>query len=260
MTIIDWSDVENAATEMVGNHERFDSFCWHEPPDDAENWCLVYTHNRDSDLLEESNADAIRTELEPFMESGDVRSEHHGHWACGWIDGYAIRVFDDAGEVTEAFRTWCYLKERLADYPLLDEEDFSRKEFEAALEAIESEGRRHVRDDAPTDWSGEVYSWLSDNEADYPHELENRDGTGAYPSEDAIRAALLDLAFLDARYQVLVGNSVYFETDIKAHAEREFSTLVYHASMWIGAGAGQPISLQCDDDILDEFNPNEKGA
>ena len=89
-----------------------------------EEWAIVYTHNRDSDLLDQSNADAIDKALAPFTEgdSPDVRAEHHGHWACGWIDGYAIRVYRN-GQITEAFRAYHALAARLADYPVLDEED-----------------------------------------------------------------------------------------------------------------------------------------
>ena len=72
-------------------------------------------------------------------ETADVRAEHHGHWACGWIDGYAIRVYRN-GQITEAFRAYHELAARLADYPVLNEEDFSRREYEATLENLLSEG------------------------------------------------------------------------------------------------------------------------
>src|SRR5262245_41147296 len=134
---IDWSDVEGAAKEMAGNHQRFDSFAWHDRPADDDKWTIVYTRNRDSRLLEESNAEAIDRELGPLFKSGDIVPEHHGHWACGWIDGYAIRVYDDTGAITPAFRRWCELCEQLADYPVLDEEDYSRREYEATLENIQ---------------------------------------------------------------------------------------------------------------------------
>ena len=41
--------------------------------------------------------------------------EHHNHWAVGWVDGYAIRVYRD-GKITEAFRTWHDLQARMNDY------------------------------------------------------------------------------------------------------------------------------------------------
>ena len=134
-------DLETAAREARGNWQRFDSFGWHDRPEDCEEWAIVYTHNRDSGLLDQSNADAIDKALAPFAEGDnpDVRAEHHGHWACGWIDGYAIRVYRN-GQITEAFRAFHELAARLADYPVLDEEDFSRREYEATLENLRSEG------------------------------------------------------------------------------------------------------------------------
>lgn len=190
----DWNDIEAAAQQLAGNHRHFDSFAWFDRPDDSDNWTVVYTCNRDSSLLEQSNAEAIAAELQCFIDSGDVVAEHHGHFAVGWIDGFAIRVFNAAGQVTEAFRVWCRLQERLSDYPVLDEEDFSRREYKAAVTAIEQEGSSLVQDEAPEDWAEQVFSWLSHND---PRQLENRDGTGAYPSKESIEEALTDLELLD---------------------------------------------------------------
>jgi len=61
-TYIDWTDIEAAAKEAAGNHRKFDCFAWHERPDDDENWCIVYVSNRDSGLLDQSNADASEEE------------------------------------------------------------------------------------------------------------------------------------------------------------------------------------------------------
>ena len=91
--------------------------------------------------MDQSNAAEIDKALAPFMEEedADVRAEHHGHWACGWIDGYAIRVYRN-GQITKAFRAYHELAVRLADYPVLNEEDFSRREYDATLENLISEG------------------------------------------------------------------------------------------------------------------------
>lgn len=190
-TIIDWSDVEAAAREMANNHARFDSFAWWGEPEDGANWTVVYTHNRDSGLIDLSNAAVIEEEMGKFE---DVISQRHNHWACGWVDGLVIRVYDDEGAVTDAFRRYCELMNKLEDYPVLDEEDYSRREHEAGLEYIADIGKRWVKDGAPDGWASEVFSWLWEND---PGECENRDGTGPAPSDDAIRDALLDLDMLD---------------------------------------------------------------
>jgi len=186
-------DVETAAREARGNWQKFDCFGWHDQPEDSEEWAIVYTHNRDSDLLDQSNADAIDEALAPFADgdSADVRAEHHGHWACGWIDGYSIRVYRN-GQITEAFRAYHELAARLADYPVLDEEDFSRREYEATLENLLSEGFDSDCFAPPEEWAGEVFSWLWDNNQSA---VENRDGNGGYASKEEIGAALDALGY-----------------------------------------------------------------
>lgn len=207
-------NLDELAKEAAGNWRKFGSFAWHDKPEDPQDWCIVYTHNRDSRLLEESNADMIAKELEPFMEGDDpdVIAEHHGHWACGWVDGYAIRVyrythipgdgFADGGcaytmeecrEITPAFKRWCELQEALSDYPVLDEEDYSRREYDATLENISSEGGCLVPANGPEDWVSQVFSWLWDNNQ---RAVENRDDQGGYPSREEIKEALLDLGLI----------------------------------------------------------------
>ena len=125
----------------------------------------MYTHNRDSELLDLSNAAQIDAALAPFMEeegAADVRAEHHAHWACGWTDGYSIRVYRN-GQITEAFRAYHALAVRLADYPVLDEEDYSRREYVATVENLRSEGYDSDIYAPPEGWAGEVFRWLWDH-------------------------------------------------------------------------------------------------
>jgi hypothetical protein len=246
-TECDWTDVEGTAEELAGNHRRFDSFAWHAEPDDGENWAVIYTHHRDSGILDQSNANAIENALSPFEE--DAVSESHSHWAVGHVDGYALRVYRGS-EITKAFRTYCEHMAALADYPVLDEEDYSRREYESALESIEQEGGRMVKDDAG-DWASRVYSLLSDNEADWPHELENRDDQGAYPSRESIRAALFELDLLDAVYTVRIGDFVQLETTSKNRAFREARNLAYHAAMGIALLAEGEVTVNQDDETLE---------
>lgn len=183
-------DLEAAAKEAAGNWRRFDSFCWHRARDldDAENWAIVYTHNRDSGLLDQSNADAIEKAMRPFTkgDNPNVVFENHFHWAVGHIDGMSIRVFK-MGRITKAFKTYHELAERLADYPILDEEDYCRRELDATLNNLPDAAWKLKHDyDLPEDWEEEVYDWLSEND---PGAVENRDDQGGYPSEDQLRAA-----------------------------------------------------------------------
>jgi hypothetical protein len=196
---LDWDNVELAAQELAGNHEKFDSFVWWEHPEDAHNWCVVYSHHRDSGLLDQSNAAAIERALQPFMEGdeADVVGERHSHWGVGWVEGYAIRVFDQAGKVTAAFRRYCELRARLADYPILDESDYCQREYDATVENIREAGRRFVADDAPEGWEGEAFSWFWENNQ---HAVENRDDQGGYPTDDEMKECLRDLGWLHPDY------------------------------------------------------------
>jgi hypothetical protein len=185
------TNLDDAAREAVGNWRRFGSFCWFERPEDADAFAILYTHNRDSGLLDQSNAAVIAEALEPFIESGDVRSESHSHWACGWVAGFAIRVYSN-GQVTPAFAKWHELQERLDDYPVLDETGYNNLEYDAAVENIANAGYKIPGEyDVPDDWAAQVYRWLLDND----HHCENTDDQGYWPSDDELAAAVEGLGF-----------------------------------------------------------------
>lgn len=189
-------DLEAAAKETAGNWHDFQCFIWFRDREleDADNWSIIYTYNRDSDLLDESNAAVIGEAMKPFAECDDpdVVFESHSHWAVGHVDGFSIQVFR-RGRITKAFRTYHELVERMADYPVLDDEDYSIREYEATLENIEDAAWRLKNDfKLPEGWAAEVYGWLSDHEC---REIENVDDRGGYPDEDALRRAFEALRY-----------------------------------------------------------------
>jgi hypothetical protein len=190
------SDLKEAAEKAVGNWRRFESFAWFRAKelDDPDSWAVFYTHHRDSTLIDESNAAFIAKALNGFQEGDDpdVLAESHDHWAVGWIDGFAIRIFHH-GKITDAFHTYHQLTTRLEDYPLLDEHDYSRREFEATLANLPNAAWRLRREfELPEDWQSDVYDWLSDHE---PAAIENRDDRGGYPTEAQLRHAFTDLGY-----------------------------------------------------------------
>jgi hypothetical protein len=193
-------ELNEAATDAAGNWKNFSCFVWFrddeiEAPD---NWAILYTHHRDSGLLDQSNAAFIAKAMEPFTEGDDpdVVFESHNHWAVGHVDGFSIRVFDTHKRITDAFRRYHEIAAQLAEYPILDESDYSERETEATLENIVDAAWR-VKDeyDLPEGWECDVYSWLSDNDSG---EVENRDDQGGYPSEEALRAAFDVLGYSSA--------------------------------------------------------------
>ncbi len=196
MTKLGELDLEAAAKEAAGNWRDFNCFVWfrNKELEDADDWAVIYTHHRDSGLLDQSNASVIAKALEPFTEDDDpdVVFESHSHWAVGHIDGVSVRVFKN-GQVTEAFRTYHELAKRMAVYPILDECDYSERELEATLENILLAAWR-VKDEftLPEDWVIEVYDWLSQHR---DHSVESVDDQGGWPDEYDLEAAFAGLGY-----------------------------------------------------------------
>ena len=189
-------DLDEAALEVTGNWKRFNCFVWFRDREieDPDNWSVIYTHNRDSGLLDQSNAAVITKAMTPFSETDDpdVVFESHNHWAVGHVDGFSVRVFKN-GKITEAFKAYHKLAERIAIYPILDETDYSESEVEATFENIaDSAWRLKDEFDLPEDWVGEVYSWFADHNE---RAIDNRDDQGGYPRENELKAAFLALGY-----------------------------------------------------------------
>ena len=90
---------------------------------DYDNFYVFLGRFRDSGNLEESNFCAALALL--GGESNDVVIERTGHWAVGWVEHISINPCN-ADKVAIAEN----IMEKLADYPILDEEDYSNREFE----------------------------------------------------------------------------------------------------------------------------------
>jgi len=189
-------DLIQAARNAAGNWKRFDCFVWYRESDitDPENWAVIYTHHRDSGLLDLSNASVIRKHLLPFSEDedSDVVFESHTHWAVGHVDGLSLRVFKD-GEITEAFRIYQDLIEQRDTYPILDETDYSNREYEATLANILDSAWK-LKDEfaLPEDWEYQVYDWFSEHQCGA---IENRDDQGGYPEQEDLKKAFLALGY-----------------------------------------------------------------
>lgn len=95
-------------------------------------WLIVAGRSRDSEHIEESNFAAILAEL--GGESDTVAIERENHWAVGWVETLLVDPAD-----TAMVERASALLERLADYPVLDEGDLSRREYDAFWESAESE-------------------------------------------------------------------------------------------------------------------------
>jgi hypothetical protein len=92
-----------------------------------QNWLVVIGRNRDSDHYTASNFDAALEML--GGESRSVEVHRFGHWACGWLEIILVSPQSKKAAVARD------IEERLQGYPLLDEDDASRREEEAYNEA-----------------------------------------------------------------------------------------------------------------------------
>lgn len=102
---------------------------------------VLLGRNRDSDLLSESNWDCA---IERLGEE-NIEIVRFGHWACGWIEYLCIRgdnaQFDEAQEI----------ESELDAYPVLDEDDYSTRQYDEANRVWEeyydtSERIDHIRE------------------------------------------------------------------------------------------------------------------
>lgn len=91
--------------------------------EDYSDYYIIYSRNRDSDILELSNYDTIVKELE--FQGVVFIEERFNHWLCGWVD--VILVHEQYENDLKSIEQ--YLSQ-LEDYPLLDEDDYCRREDE----------------------------------------------------------------------------------------------------------------------------------
>jgi hypothetical protein len=99
---------------------------------DQQDWYIApCMRTRDSDLLEESNWDCQLNAL--GGKSDTVQIHRFGHWGPGWFELVLISPDDEkAVKIAEE------IDGALSGYPVLDDEDFSDREFEAADNEAES--------------------------------------------------------------------------------------------------------------------------
>ncbi len=191
---------EEQIREMLRLPSDFSPSSTHPVAENPDTWTVgpsILT--RDSDLLEESNCAALKKALEKLAEekpelSGMWSIQTHNHWGCGWVEQLCFQLIDERGALTP-FYQWLYeWYAGLEDYAVADDEDYSRREYEATLSNIKDEGRRRIKDEAPEDWASQVYNWFRENDE---RAVESRDGRGGYPSEEQMKKALAALEWLE---------------------------------------------------------------
>jgi hypothetical protein len=96
--------------------------------DDRQDWLVLgVAQTRDSDALSRSNFEQALEAL--GGESKTVEVHRFGHWGPGWFEIIIIDPSDN-----ERVEIGADIERALADYPVLNDEDFSEKESEEANE------------------------------------------------------------------------------------------------------------------------------
>lgn len=112
--------------DIVANPSALDSFDNYIGETDFGNLQVIMCRSRDSDVLTESN---WVTALDLLGgESETVVIHRFGHWACGWWEALCVDPSSDQFAIAQD------IEDRLASYPVLDEEDWGRREDEKAQE------------------------------------------------------------------------------------------------------------------------------
>lgn len=96
---------------------------------DRGDWLIAYSVHRDSDVLERSNfrsMERMLDEVDSVSLRNDVDVERSSHWAVGWVDYLVVRPNTPTADEAE------HLLAKLADYPVLDEDDYCSLEYEEA--------------------------------------------------------------------------------------------------------------------------------
>jgi len=91
----------------------------------------------------------------------------------------------------------CELMRSLENYPVLDEENYSSKEYEATLNNIENACYSYDKDSWPEDYAKKLFSWFWDNKQSA---VENNDGQGGYPDDKEIKEAIESLGWRTSEF------------------------------------------------------------
>lgn len=134
---------------------------WTMPSDYMGEEFYSYYHgpgrSRDSDVLEISNYETAKARLEEAakLDEKDWKHDeepplfdgHFGHWAVGWVD--ELLVHEDA---TNTLAELEKIAEQMEDYPVLDEEDFSKREWDEQEEDWENWAKHDLTADLLPTW------------------------------------------------------------------------------------------------------------
>jgi hypothetical protein len=116
----------------------FDGWSNYAGPDFSHWYVAPVSQTRDSGVLDRSNFEVVQKDLEQYStdiidEDGDevesVAVHRFGHWGPGWFE--LILIHESNEKALKAADEWAAC---LSDYPVADEEHYSRTEYEEITE------------------------------------------------------------------------------------------------------------------------------
>ena len=120
--------------------------------------------------------------MKPFTEGSDPDVVFESH-ITGWSAmsmAFRFGCFE-TDKSPKRFKSTTSLAVQLDDYPVLDESDYSNREYEATVENIDiAAWKLKQQFELPEGWAHSVYDWLSQH---METEIENVDDQGGWPSK-----------------------------------------------------------------------------
>lgn len=108
--------------------------------DDRQDWLVLsVSQTRDSGPLDRSNFETAQKILADGRDDPeDFEIHRFGHWGPGWFEIIIVQPGSRAAELAEE------IESRMENYPVLDDEDFSRREWEEFESGWKDYGRRDL--------------------------------------------------------------------------------------------------------------------
>ena len=177
--------------------------------------------SRDSDVLEKSNFKYITEDLMGNLPD-DFRIENYAHWAVGNVDRLVCRVYEeDRKTIALSFIMAMQWLDKLDDYPVADEADYSDKQYEQSIaEIIEwdkcNPGMIYKDNLSVENWSDSICYELQNEGYSYSED--------SYYPDEAIYKAIYNIGLKsEEQYSKWVEFCEKYNLDMPASIENEIS-------------------------------------
>jgi hypothetical protein len=155
--------------------------------EDYFDYYVVYSRNRDSNVLEQSNFEAALKLLGGECED-KVIIIRSGHWGCGWLELLLVHKDDSHVAIAEN------IHEQLESYPVLNDIDYSDRVYEAVVDNIK-DSLYQIADIDNIPEAKDLYSALGRMDTDLDEEF--------YPNRELLLSAIACYKKHQARQELL---------------------------------------------------------